>query len=55
MKFTLPPKARKRVDLVIEPIRTGELVQEIKWKYYDDFKMNPGNYPELAETVRFDE
>ena len=47
MKFTLPPKGKKRIDLLIDPIKTGDWAQEIKWKYYDDFKMNPSNYPSL--------
>lgn len=51
MKFLLRPKEKKRIDLFIEPVRTGEWVQEIKWKYYDDFKMNPQNYPHLANLT----
>jgi hypothetical protein len=48
MKFTLPPNGKKRIDLLIEPVRTGEWVEDIKWKYYDDFKMSPQNYPALS-------
>ncbi len=45
MRFTIPPKGRKRVDLLIEPVRTGEWEQVLRWKYYDDFKMNSEKYP----------
>jgi hypothetical protein len=47
MKFTLKPLEKKRLDLLIEPIRTGEWEQQLKWKYYDNFKLNPQEYPEL--------
>lgn len=53
MKFTLPPKGKKRIDLLIDPIKTGDWQQEIKWKYYDDFKMNPSNYPDVFSFITF--
>lgn len=53
MKFTLSPKGKKRIDLLIDPIKTGDWVQDLKWKYYDDFKMNPSNYPKLSSSVSF--
>jgi hypothetical protein len=33
--------------LLIEPVKTGEWAEQIKWKYYDDFKMHQQNYPAL--------
>ncbi len=47
MKFTLGPKSKRRIDLLIEPVKTGEWAEQIKWKYYDDFKMHQQNYPAL--------
>jgi hypothetical protein len=48
MRFTLTGKAKKRVDLLIEPVRSGDWLQQLKWKYYDDFKLNPINYSQLT-------
>lgn len=45
MIFTIPPKEKKRIDLLIEPIKTGEFYQDLHWRYYDDFKMNSNKYP----------
>ena len=28
----------------MEPIKTGEFDFNIKWKYFDDFKINPDLY-----------
>lgn len=53
MKFTLKPLEKKRLDLLIEPIRTGEWDQQLKWKYYDNFKLNPQEYPELQKNTCF--
>lgn len=51
MKFTLAPKTKKRIDLLIEPVKTGDWEQELRWCYYDDFKLNPQNYPHLSHMT----
>jgi hypothetical protein len=45
MIFTIPAKQKKRVDLLLEPIKTGDFYEEIRWRYYDDFKVNSKKYP----------
>jgi hypothetical protein len=45
----------QRVDLLLEPIQTGEFDFDLQWRYFDDFKITPNLYPELAEYVRFNE
>lgn len=48
-------KSNTRIDLIVEPIKTGEFEINIKWKYYDDFKMNPEHYPALSERAIFNQ
>ena len=38
---------------MLEPIKTGDFNFEIKWKYFDDFKVSPDLYIEESERVRF--
>jgi hypothetical protein len=41
--------------LLIEPIKTGDFDINIKWKYFDDFKINPDIYLDMGENVRFND
>lgn len=53
MKYKLGPKEKKRIDLVVEPVKSGQWEQVLKWKYYDQFKM--GNQRgKIENNVTFD-
>ena len=45
----------QRIDLMIEPIKTGDFDFNIQWKYFDDFKINPDLYPELTDQINFNQ
>lgn len=53
LKGIIEKDSFKRIDLLIEPIKTGDFDINIKWKYFDDFKVNPDLYIDVAENVRF--
>lgn len=53
MIFTILPRQKKRIDLLLEPIKTGDYCQELQWRFYDDFKINPHKYPLLSGTVQY--
>lgn len=53
MIWVLKAKEKKRIDLVIEPVKSGQWEQVLEWRYYDGFKLKPSSYPELSQ-IKFD-
>ena len=43
----------QRMDLLMEPIKTGEFDFCIKWKYFDDLKAHPDLYIEQSDNIQF--
>ena len=55
MKGIIGAKGKQRIDLMIEPIKTGDFDLKILWKFFDDFKANPDLYLDVGERVQFNE
>lgn len=53
LRGVLKAKGTQRVDLILEPIQTGDFDLRIQWRFFDDFKANPDLYPDLAEKFHF--
>lgn len=51
MSWVLKAKEKKRVDLLIEPVKSGQWEQVLKWRYYDGFKLKPDSYPQLSHII----
>lgn len=51
LKGIIKKKSNQRIDLIIEPIQTGDFDIKLQWKYYDDFKINSDLYMDLAEQI----
>ena len=47
MIFKIGPKQKQRIDLYIEPIKTGEFMAQLKWIYYDNFKKSSDKYGQI--------
>jgi hypothetical protein len=44
LKGIIKKKSKQRIDLIIEPIQTGDFDLQLEWNYFDDFKINPDAY-----------
>lgn len=53
MKGVIKAKATQRLDLILEPIKTGDFDLRVQWRFFDDFKANPDLYMDLAEQLQF--
>ena len=51
LKGLIPKKSYQRIDLIIEPIQTGDFDLQLQWNYNDDYKVNSELYPDLAENI----
>jgi len=53
LKGIIKQNSHQRIDLILEPIKTGNFDMKIKWRYFDDFKVNPDLYLDIGENIRF--
>jgi hypothetical protein len=44
LRGIIKKNSTQRIDLILEPVKTGEFDISIAWKYFDDFKVNPDLY-----------
>ena len=45
LKGIIKKHSFQRIDLLIEPIKTGDFDFPLSWNYFDDFKAHPELYP----------
>lgn len=55
MKGIIKAKSTQRLDLILEPIKTGQFNITIPWNYFDDFKVNAHLYPHLEPIITFNQ
>lgn len=53
LKGIVKKNSVQRIDLLLEPIKTGIFDFDIRWRYFDDFKLHSDLYIENNDQVWF--